>query len=114
MMKWIASASVLVATVASGAPARLDVYPPDVRLHSGRAWQRFIVVATRPDGITEDVTGRAKATPADGKLIRLAGSTVFPLADGRSSFRVECDGRSAVVPVVVKGGDGRAAGQLSA
>ena len=48
--------------------------PPEIHLHGAAAEQRFIVVATRADGVTEDVTARAKATLADGKHVRLEGN----------------------------------------
>ena len=58
-------------TAASAANVtRIDVYPPDVNLNTKLDLQRFIVVATRDDGVTLDVTtaaavklGRRRAGP---------------------------------------------------
>ena len=49
-------------SAAAAAPTRrrrlkLEVFPPDVQLTTSRDRQSFIVVATRADGVTLDVTG---------------------------------------------------------
>jgi len=50
----------------------LTAYPPTVRLDSARDSQRLVVVETLADGRTRDVTDRAAATIADGRLALLA------------------------------------------
>ena len=63
------------APAAAPAPASalaLAVYPPDVQLNTSRDRQRYIVVATRPDGVTMDVTAAAKATLANTAIVALA------------------------------------------
>jgi hypothetical protein len=87
---------------APGEGTRLDVYPPDVQLDNARSRQRFIVVAMRPDGVTQDVTAKAKAVLADAKLAKLEGTTLVPLADGQTRLEVEFAGRKVVVPVTVR------------
>ena len=57
--------------LAPAATARLDLYPPDIQLRSSLARQQIVVVATRPDGVTEDVTAKAKLTVADGRIARI-------------------------------------------
>ena len=84
------------------ATPRIDVYPPDVNLETSRDRQQFIVVATRPDGVTEDVTAKAKATVADANLARLDGSTLYPVADGQTTLAVEYEGQSVSFAVTVK------------
>lgn len=84
-------------------PAKIDFYPPDIQLSASQARQRFVVVATRPDGVTEDVTAKAKVTPADANLVRIEGPIAYPKADGQTSLNVEYEGKTATVPVVVKG-----------
>ena len=63
---WILAAAMVVAAVALlaasqslAATARVDIYPPDIKLNTRLASQRVIVVATRDDGVTEDVTAKA-------------------------------------------------------
>lgn len=98
----VAIGIVFIAAVAEAATERIDFYPPSVQLASQQARQRFIVVATRPDGVTEDVTAKAKITPGDAKLVRVESPLVAPVADGQATLSVEYDGKSVSVPVEVK------------
>jgi hypothetical protein len=81
---------------------RIDVYPPDVKLETSRDLQRFIVVATRDDGVTLDVTKEANVALADSKIARLDGNTLHPTADGQTSLAVQYEKHSATIPVTVK------------
>ena len=45
-----------VSALASEEIERIDVYPPEVRLEGSKDRQRFIVVATGADGVTQDLT----------------------------------------------------------
>ena len=89
----------LIATLAASAvwaqaPAsKLAIYPPDIHLTTSGDRQTFVVVATRPDGVTEDVTPTAKVTLADPALARLEGPTLYPVADGATTLNVEHQGR---------------------
>ncbi len=63
------------------------------RLSAGRATRpdagpaALIVVATRDDGVTEDVTAKAQvAAGRPGKLARLEGHTLYPAADGTTTL----------------------------
>lgn len=105
------SALVAVATPSIAAPApavgnasivKMEVFPPDVNLNTKRDRQAYIVVATRADGVTLDVTNEATASLADGKLARLDNHTLYPVADGSTTLNVAFGGHKASVPVVVK------------
>src|SRR5690606_37769238 len=64
------------AATAPGEPPQeftLAAYPPDINLTTARDRQAFIVVATRPDGVTLDVTKQATATLANPALAKLEG-----------------------------------------
>ena len=107
----VSSATLVVATPSIAAPVsavgntsivKMEVFPPDVNLNTNRDRQKFIVVATRGDGVTLDVTKEATATVADGKLARLADFTLYPTADGSTTLNVAYAGHKAAVPVVVK------------
>jgi hypothetical protein len=59
---------VVLATGAASAQMPLtgiNVYPPDVNLNTKLDLQRFIVVATRADGVTLDVTKQAVSKVAN-------------------------------------------------
>jgi hypothetical protein len=87
------------------APAPLKItlaaYPPDIQLTTSRDRQSFIVVATREDGVTLDVTAQAKATLANASLANLAGNTLTPAADGDTTLTLEYNGQTVALPVKV-------------
>ena len=106
----LSAVAVLLWTAASAAAAnvtRIDVYPPDIRLSTNRDYQRLIVVATRDDDVTLDVTTTAAVRVADPALVRLDGSTLYPVADGETTLGVEYQNLKASAKVTVKdaGGD---------
>jgi hypothetical protein len=82
--------------------AKVEVFPPDVDLSTNRDRQKFIVVATRADGVTLDVTGQAQAKLADPGLAKIDAATVYPLADGQTTLDVAFNGQTLQVPVTVK------------
>src|SRR5438477_12873800 len=67
----------------------LAVYPPDISLTTKADSQRFIVVATRDDGVTMDVTDKATVKLADPKLCRLEKSVLYPAKDGETTLTVD-------------------------
>ena len=97
-----ASSASAAPTAGSTAIVKLDVYPPDVNLNTKRDRQQYIVVATRADGVTLDVTREARATLADAKLARMENHTLYPTADGATTLNVDFQGHQAQIPVVVK------------
>lgn len=90
------------AAAAESPPTRIDVFPPDVHLSTAADRQRIVVVAARADGVTEDVTAKAKLMVTDAKLAKLEGTTLHPVADGQTNLAVEYGGHTAAIPVVVK------------
>ncbi len=89
------------AKTSAGELARIDVYPPTVNLETKRDAQRVIVVATRPDGVTVDVTDEAQWKLADPSLVRKEGNILRPVKDGTTELTVAFGGQVAKVPVKV-------------
>ncbi len=89
-------------SVLAGEGLQLAAYPPNVHLNTSRDRQSFVVVATRPDGVTLDVTAQCKATLANGALARIEGNVVHPTADGETTLALEYQGQSVSLPVTVK------------
>jgi hypothetical protein len=89
---------------AEDAPAitRIDVYPPDVNLTTSADRQSFIVVATRADDVTLDVTDAAEVSLASGEPARIDGNTVYPVADGATELVVKHGEHTVNIPVIVK------------
>ncbi|MBY0231968.1 MAG: DUF1549 and DUF1553 domain-containing protein, partial [Gemmataceae bacterium] len=80
----------------------LTVSPPEASLLTSRGTQVFTVQATYADGLTRDVTAKAKAALVDPKLAKIDGNVLKPLADGETQLVVEHEGKSARIPVKVK------------
>jgi hypothetical protein len=76
----------------SGLPAgavSLQIEPAAAVLNGRRAVQHLVVTAVLKDGGTADVTDRVTFVPGNGKLVKVAGGTVFPLADGQSCIKAK-------------------------
>ncbi len=102
-ISFAAAALLLVSASAWGAAVTgISVYPPDVNLNTNLDYQRFIVVATRDDGVTMDVTADASVKLAADGLARLDGSTIHPQADGDTTLQVEYRGHKASSTVSIK------------
>ena len=99
----VALATNLGGAQADEAPARLEVFPPEIRLSNARDRQRMVVVATADDGITRDVTAESTLTPANPALLRREGAVFRPIADGSTTLAASFGGRSVEVPVEVSG-----------
>jgi hypothetical protein len=86
----------------AGDVVSLAVYPPDVQLTTNADLQRVLVVATRSDGVTLDVTTQAQMRLAAENIARLTDRTLTPLADGETTLIAEFSGLQATTTVKVK------------
>ena len=82
-------------------PSAIHVYPSNVDLKTNRDRQSFVVQAVYPNGITADVTAQAKVAAANGALVKIENSTVYPVADGSTEMTVEYAGHSVKLPIKV-------------
>jgi hypothetical protein len=87
---------------AAGTLTGLAIYPPDVDLNGASDRQSFVVVATRSDGVTLDVTSQAAIRLTDAGPARLEGNVLYPAADGATILEAAHEGLSASVPVTVR------------
>ena len=90
------------AATAQAATVRLDLYPPGIQLRGSIARQRIVVVATRADGVTEDVTAKSKITVGDGRIARCENGVVHPAANGQTALQAQYDGQDASTPLTVQ------------
>ena len=81
--------------------ASIRCFPDAVSLTTARDRQSIVVQATYRDGITRDVTKEATITVADPPLLKRAGATFYPLADGATALSITFGGQSLSVPVKV-------------
>lgn len=92
-----------VTAIAADAPAlKLEVFPPEAQLTNSRDRQKVVVMLTRPDGVTLDVTAAAKKTLANPAFARFEGDTLLPVADGACNLTIEHEGQSVTIPLTVK------------
>ena len=94
-------AAAVAAPAAPPAIVKIEVFPPDVHLSTRRDRQSLVVVATRADDVTLDVTAGATWTVANPALAKLDGHTLYPVADGTTELVVEHAGHMVKVPVTV-------------
>ena len=100
-------ACVLVLAGAAAASAQtnltdIKVYPPDINLNTKLDLQRYIVVASRADGVTVDVTAQTAVKAANPALAKIEKAMVTPVADGETVLEFEFQGLKASVPLKVK------------
>lgn len=81
---------------------RIDVFPPGVHLETTRDHQSLVVQATYSDGVTKDVTARARFTLGNPSLVTRRRNVLRPAADGTTELTVKYDDRAVTIPVVVK------------
>lgn len=99
---WITGLWMLWCAVAPAAEVtRIDVYPPDVHLNTQRDYQRVIVVASRDDGVTLDITDDAEIKLSEEGVARLDDRTLYPVADGSAKLVVEYQGHQAQASIEV-------------
>src|SRR5262245_14012780 len=99
----LAAAPAIAVAQAPNIPvAKLEVFPADVQLGTKRDRQSFVVMATKPDGVTVEVTKHAKIAVANPALVKLDGQTLYAAADGATQMQVAFGGQTVVVPIAVK------------
>lgn len=86
----------------------LVIYPSRIQLDNGRDFQRFVVLHTREDGVTVDVTEEATVAVPDS-LVTHAADRVDPKANGEGALTATYNELKASVPVTVAGVDNRPA-----
>ena len=82
--------------------ASIAVYPSSVTLESERDFHRLIILATDKNAVTRDVSASARLTLAHPDLVRLEGTTLFPLQDGSTEVKITFRGKTLSLPVTVK------------
>ena len=103
----IPTAAILLLGLAATAHAEpkitaLAVYPPDINLNTKADLQRFVIVATRDDGVTLDVTGQCSIKIAAANLVRQDKNVLYPTADGQTTLDAEYQGLKAAATITVK------------
>lgn len=80
----------------------IAVYPPEVNLTFASDKQPYVVVATRTDGVTLDVTSETEVKAVTDGVVSIEGSTVKPVADGTTELQFSWQGQTAATTATVK------------
>jgi len=97
----------LLATVGASAHAdatawtSLQVYPPEISLATSADYQGIVVVATRADGITSDVTTEAEFAVSEASFAKLEAGTLRPVANGKTTLVAKFAGLESSAQIVV-------------
>lgn len=73
----------------------LSIYPPAIKLSAKSDSQHIIAVATRSDGITEDVTEQAVWNLSNPEMAQMESMLLMPKSDGSSQITAQWHGLSA-------------------
>ena len=79
----------------------LAIYPPVIKLSAKEDSQHVIAVATRSDGITQDVTEQTEWKIANSDLAQINNTVLSPKADGNSQITAQWQGLSANVELQI-------------
>jgi len=79
----------------------LAVYPQEISLATSADYQGIVVVATRADGVTSDVTEEAELAVVEPSFASLESATLRPLADGETQLIAKFSGLEASANVAV-------------
>ena len=82
--------------------SRVNVYPPDINLSTKADLQRFIVVATRDDGVTLDVTSAGRGQAGRSEALQARQEHALPAGRRPDDARNRVSGPQAAATVAVK------------
>ncbi|HLK58283.1 MAG TPA: hypothetical protein VKU00_17080, partial [Chthonomonadaceae bacterium] len=81
-------------------PERMEVYPPEVKLDSRRAYRQFVVTGY-VRGEPQDLTETAVLHSTNERITRVQGTRIIAVGDGKTVLTVRAGGKAVQVPVVV-------------
>src|SRR5712671_1960847 len=93
---------ILTATTASLAANSFEVFPAEVNLKFLRDRQSLVCRITEPNGVQRNVTAQSKMILADPAKARVEAGTVYPVADGQTTLKVQYNGQTVEIPVKVE------------
>lgn len=80
----------------------IEVFPKSVSLETSADFHRLIVIAHYKDATTRDITPSVNLKVNSNNIIRIEGTTLYPVSDGKISVEVSYRGKKVVVNTVVK------------
>ena len=95
------AAQPLIPVVKNATPVKLEVFPNDILLSSLRDRQSIVAQMLYSNGITVDVTDLVKSQIGSGDIVKQAGATFHPVADGETIVKFSIDNFAIELPVKV-------------
>jgi len=95
------AAQPLIPVVKNATPVKLEVFPNDILLSSLRDRQSIVAQMVYSNGITVDVTDLVKSQIGSGDIVKQAGATFHPVADGETIVKFSIDNFAIELPVKV-------------
>ena len=86
-----------------GTPARIEVFPAQVKIEAPRREMHLVVTGHYADGSMQDLTRVADIAAKDEQIARTEKAAVLPVANGQTEVTVKVGGHEAKVPVEVAG-----------
>ncbi|MDZ4779386.1 MAG: DUF1553 domain-containing protein [Planctomycetia bacterium] len=83
--------------------ARIEVFPPQIKLESARRAMHLVVTGVNAAGQTRDLTDVATFESTNPAIATIDQGIVRPVADGVADIRVTVNGQETLVPVEVLG-----------
>ena len=93
--------SLTVSPVLSAEITGIAVYPPQISLTTSSDYQHFIVVASRADGVTKDVTDEIELSLSDPSICRVEETKLIPVKDGKSQLNIKHAGHEVTAEITV-------------
>ena len=79
----------------------ITVYPSEIKLNGSSDFQRVLVVASRTDGVSADVTDDVSWSFGEAGIVDLKGSRLTPISDGTTELTASWSGLSASANLTV-------------
>lgn len=96
---FVATAGSVDSAVADENVKTLRVFPSEVSLSTNRDFQRVVVQAVAPDGVTHDASEKAEWKIANDVLVQRDGDILRAKADGETKITISYAGHSVELPV---------------
>jgi hypothetical protein len=91
----------LIPVVKNATPVKLEVFPNDILLSNLRDRQSIVAQMVYSNGITVDVTDLVKSQIGSGDIVKQAGATFHPVADGETTVKFSIENFAIELPVKV-------------
>ena len=87
--------------IAIGQPARIEVFPPAIKLVGPRSRMQLVVTGHYADGSVQDLTRASQFATSQAAVVTVENTVVLPHQDGAAEIVVTAGGQEAKVAVDV-------------